>query len=122
MKFTLEGAPGAHLIHSYSAEGIRVGDTLMRSSCIVTADRLLEWPVPGVEALTAAHFEPLFALQPELVLLGTGKAQRFPPGGVRAAFAERRVALEPMDLGAACRTFNILLQEQRRVAAALLWT
>jgi uncharacterized protein len=65
------------------------------------------------------HLEPIFKLQPELVLLGTGARQRFAAAAIRAAFTARKIGLEAMDLGAACRTFNILVQEDRRVAAAL---
>jgi len=65
--------------------------------------------------------EPLLALQPELVLLGTGPTQRFPSAALRSAFTARGVGLEAMDLGAACRTFNILVQEERRVAAVLFF-
>ncbi len=62
---------------------------------------------------------PIFALQPDVVLLGTGAKQMFPAGAIRQAFAARKVGLEVMDLGAACRTYNILVQEERRVAAVL---
>ena len=61
----------------------------------------------------------ILALTPEVVLLGTGATQRFAPPAVRAALAQRGVGLEAMQLGAACRTFNVLVQEERRVAAAL---
>ena len=72
-----------------------------------------------VKTLSAADLEPLFALHPEVVLLGTGAKQVFPASDVRQAFAARRIGLEVMDLGAACRTYNILVQEERRVAAVL---
>ena len=65
------------------------------------------------------HLEPIFELRPELVLLGTGAQQRFAPADIRSAFATRSIGIEAMDLGAACRTFNILVQEERRVAAVL---
>ena len=70
--------------------------------------------------LTESHLEAIFALAPQLVLLGTGATQKFPATNIRAAFAQRRIGLEVMDVGAACRTFNLLVQEGRRVAAALL--
>lgn len=83
----------------------------------VTAD----WRPVDVDDLREADLEPIFALKPELVLLGTGNKQRFPSIAVRGAFAKRGLALETMDFGAACRTFNILVQEERRVCAALLF-
>src|SRR5262249_19143992 len=111
---------GLNLIRAYSATGIRVGDRELHTSCIVTADQFLPWEPASFAELRTDQLEKIFALAPEVVLLGTGMTQRFAPPEIRAAFAARKVALEAMDLGAACRTFNILVQEERRVAAALL--
>ena len=84
------------------------------------ADALIaNWPPACVNELQLNHLETLFELRPELVLLGTGARQQFAPAPIRAAFTTQRIGLEAMDLGAACRTFNILVQEDRRVAAAL---
>jgi uncharacterized protein len=80
---------------------------------------IADWEPRNFAELQAAHLEKILELKPELVLLGTGPTQRFPPVGIRAALATRGVGLEIMDLGAACRTFNILVQEERRVAAGL---
>jgi uncharacterized protein len=120
MKFTLEGASRANLIRGYSPQEIRIGEQRLTASCIVTADTLIaDWEPRSFAELQAEHLEKILALKPELVLLGTGPTQRFPPANVRAALAARGVGLEIMDLGAACRTFNILVQEERRVAAGL---
>ena len=120
MKFTLENSSNVNVIRSYSPEELRIGEHSIRSSCIVMANALIaNWPPASLDDLQLNHLEPIFELRPELVLLGTGTRQRFAPAPIRAAFAERRIGLEAMDLGAACRTFNILVQEDRRVAAAL---
>jgi uncharacterized protein len=120
MKFTLDSRDDINLIRGYAPGEIHIGEQLARAPCIVTADRLiLDWAARDVATLTAAQLAPLFALQPELVLLGTGPKQTFPASAVRQAFAARNVGLEVMDLGAACRTYNILVQEERRVAAVL---
>ncbi|TLY61239.1 MAG: hypothetical protein E6K49_01345 [Gammaproteobacteria bacterium] len=122
MKFTLESSSRVNLIRAYSAAEVRVGEQSVRRSCIVTADALItDWEPLSFAEFSAAHLEPLLALQPELVLLGTGPTQRFPSAALRSAFTARGVGLEAMDLGAACRTFNILVQEERRVAAALFF-
>ncbi len=121
MKFTLEGNSGVHLVRSYAAGEIRIGERVLRSSCIVTADTLIEnWEPSTLADLQPAHLDKIFALAPEVVLLGTGMSQGFPSAAVRAAFTERRIGLEAMDLGAACRTYNVLVGEERKVAAALL--
>jgi uncharacterized protein len=120
MKFTLEASSRVNLIRAYSPQEIRVGEQRLRASCIVTADALIsDWEPASFADLAPSHLEAILALKPELVLLGTGATQRFPPGSIRTAFTARGVGLEVMDLGAACRTFNILVQEERKVAAAL---
>jgi uncharacterized protein len=120
VQFTLEPPSQANLIRSYSASELRIGAQRITGSCIVSASVLISpWEPQSFADLTVAHLEALFALEPELALLSTGPTQRFASQEVRAAFALRRVGLEVMELGAACRTFNVLVQEERRVAAAL---
>jgi uncharacterized protein len=120
MKFTLESSSRVNLVRAYSRAELWIGEEHVRSSCIVAADRLLtDWPPTQLEALKLEHLQAIFELEPEVVLLGTGERQRFPPSDIRAAFAARRVGLEVMDLGAACRTYNILVQEERHAVAAL---
>jgi uncharacterized protein len=120
MKFTLEGDSNLNVIRSYSADEIRVGEHVIRSSCLIAADVLVaQWPPATLDELRVNHLEPIFELRPELVLLGTGTRHRFAPPEIRAAFSSRGVGIDAMELGAACRTFNILVHEQRRVVAAL---
>ncbi len=120
MKLTLDSDSGANLIRSYSPSGIRIGEQLLTGTVIVTADRLISDAAPASFAeLAPQHLPVLFDLAPELVIVGTGPAQWFAPAAVRAAFAARGVGLETMELGAACRTYNVLVQEQRQVAALL---
>jgi uncharacterized protein len=120
VKFTLEAGTQAHLIRGYSDTEIRIGERSVRGSCIVTADQLLtDWGPASFAEFGHAHLATLIALAPELVILGTGMTQQFAPRALRDALAARGVGLEAMQLGAACRTFNVLVQEERRVAAAL---
>ena len=120
MKFTLDSGSAANLIRSYSPAGIHIGGQLLTRTCIVTADRLISDFAPESFAeLAPAHLAVLFELTPDLVILGTGPVQRFAPAALRVAFAARGIGLEAMELGAACRTYNVLVQEERRVAAAL---
>lgn len=120
MQLTLESSSRANWVRAYSLSELRIGEHIVRTRCIVTADELItEWEPETYSALEVAHLDRILALKPEVVLLGTGPAQRFPPTAIRSVFAGRGVGLEVMDLGAACRTFNILVQEGRRVAAAL---
>lgn len=122
MQFTLESATHINTVRAYSPQAVRIGETLVSESCLLSAERLItEWPPARFEALEPAHLEPIFALEPQVVLIGTGMQHRFAPAAVRTAFAARGIGLEVMDLGAACRTFNILVHEQRRVVAALFF-
>jgi uncharacterized protein len=78
------------------------------------------WAPVRFEDLSPEHFEAIVVHAPEVVLLGTGPTQRFPHPRLTAALAARRIGVEAMDTGAACRTYNILMTEGRKVLAALL--
>jgi uncharacterized protein len=78
------------------------------------------WEVAHFDALQAVHFEVFLAARPDVVLLGTGEIQRFPHPRLLHALALARIGVEAMDTRAACRTYNILVAEGRRVLAALL--
>jgi uncharacterized protein len=120
MKLHLEGA-ARYRIGAYAPGEVTIGETVYTSSLIVTPERLLpDWAPRGVSDLSAADFEGIAALGPEVVLLGTGRQLRFPPVAALRALIDAGIGYEVMDTGAACRTFNILLAEGRRVAAALL--
>jgi len=120
MKFTLESSSNVNLVRAYSASGIRIGELELHSSCLVTAEEVIgDWEPQRLSELSVGHLERIYALRPEVVLVGTGMSQQFAPYAIRASFAEHGIGIESMDLGAACRTFNILVQEDRRVVAAL---
>jgi uncharacterized protein len=120
MKFTLDSRTDVNLIRGYGPGEVRIGELVHHAPCIVTAQQLvLDWQVRDVPSLVVADLEAIFALKPDVVLLGTGARQIFPERAIRRAFVEHKVGLEVMDLGAACRTYNILVQEERRVAAVL---
>ncbi|MEY4208190.1 MAG: hypothetical protein RLZZ20_1342 [Pseudomonadota bacterium] len=78
------------------------------------------WPVTSFESLQPAHFDAVADTNPDLVILGTGERQRFVPHRLLSALMSRRIGLECMDNRAACRTYNILMAEGRKVALALI--
>ena len=121
MKFIQHTPPGINLIRRYSADSITIGDETLRTSFIVGATTLIRaWPPQDVESLTTQHLEAIWELKPELVVLATGARQQFPRAAMRAEFATRKIGIEVMEIGAACRTYNVLLSEERRVLAAVL--
>ncbi len=120
MKFTQHRAEGANLIRRYGADFIQIGEQEIRASCIVSADTLIGWSPRAVEEVTVESLAALFERQPEVVVLSTGATQKFPRAALRAEFAARRIGLEVMEIGAACRTYNVLVSEERKVLAAVL--
>ena len=89
---------------------------------IVTPEQILPWSAASFDALTEADLAACLELNPEILLLGTGPKQRFPHPRLTRALMEKRIGVEAMDLQAACRTYNILMAEERRVVAALLFS
>src|SRR5512134_1446908 len=119
MKFTQQRPDGINLIRRYGADFIAIGENEIRESCIVSANSFSAWAPRSVEELNAEHLAPLFALKPEVVVLSTGARQIFPRAALRAEFATRRIGLEVMEIGAACRTYNVLVGEERHVLLAI---
>ncbi|MFE3971124.1 Mth938-like domain-containing protein [Stenotrophomonas sp. YIM B13575] len=111
----------AYSLRAADGRSARVNDRVLGNSFFLTPDQLVEqWPVTDVAALQVADLEPILALKPALILLGTGERQVFPPAVVMAACLSRGIGLEVMNNPAAARTFNILAGEGRKVAAAFI--
>jgi len=122
MKLQLTRPMGTgNLITGYGDGHVLVNGERYTGSLLLTADECLPWAAASFDALALAHFEPLVALGPDLVLLGTGARLRFPAAALTAPLVHAAIGLEVMDLRAACRTYNVLRAEERRVAAALLF-
>ena len=133
MKFSLESGAG-YSIRSYREGQVEVialanipsdsmgGDSvILSSSAIITPDRLVEnWPPASNEKLTCEDLEQVLETEPELIILGTGTKLVFPRQDILQVCYQRGIGIEVMDNGAACRTYNVLLSEGRRVAAALI--
>jgi uncharacterized protein len=121
MRFTQDAGSSTNIIRSYGSGELRINAEIHRSAVIISASSVHEAPdIRGMEDLS--HLEPsrILALDPELVLLGTGQRQIFPAAAFRARFLSAGIGFEVMDTGAACRTFNVLVGEQRRVVALLM--
>jgi uncharacterized protein len=122
MKFHLTRSDGRNLVTAYGPGFVAINGAQHRSSVIVTADQVLPWDVDDPRALTEAVFARLAALPVEILLLGTGARLSFPHPQLTQPVRDAAIGLEVMDTPAACRTYNILLAEDRRVAAALMVT
>ncbi len=108
-------------ITSYSATTIQVNETVYRDSLLLSANEMhTAWPVRSLQQVDEQSLAPIFAQEPAVVLLGTGERQEFPEARIFGLFGERGIGLEVMDNGALCRTFNILVAEDRAVVAAVI--
>jgi uncharacterized protein len=113
---------GRQVVEGYGPGRFRIGGQVYECAVLVLPTKTLAWPVATLEQVTFESLEPVVAQarEVELLLLGTGRRLQPPPAGLRAALKQAGIALEPMDSGAACRTYNVLMAEGRLVAAALL--
>ena len=121
MQFHRDTTADENLITGYGAEGIRIGTDILERPCIVAPDTVIEaWAVDDIATLTSERLQPAVKLQPELILLGTGQRLCFPDASVTRDIVALGIGFEVMDTAAACRTYNVLVHEGRRVVAALL--
>ena len=121
MKLHVSGPGSRNAITGYGDGYVLVNGQRRESSLIVLPDRIIDWAAAAFDRLSPESFIFLKDQQPEIVLLGTGPQQRFPHPRLTQPLAAAGIGLEVMDLKAACRTYNILVAEERKVAAALLF-
>ncbi len=122
MKLTDEGTAGANTIRSYAPDEIRIGEVVLKRSALVSATQIVaDWRPRAIEDLDVADLDAIVALEPEIVVLGVGERQKFPRPEWTAALLARGIGCEVMVTGAACRTYNVLVSEDRRVVLALLF-
>ena len=108
-------------VTGYDDSGVEINAAPFRHSLIVMPETPPRaWDVSRFEDLTEAHFAQIEADLPDVVILGTGERQRFVHPGLIAGLAARRIGVECMDSKAACRTYNILMGEGRKVTLALI--
>ncbi|MEJ2694728.1 MAG: Mth938-like domain-containing protein [Candidatus Thiodiazotropha sp.] len=120
MKFILDNSSGGYTIQRYDPGEIVIDERIYRESLILLPNQVIaDWSPASVDDLSTEHFQQLAELAPEIVLLGTGRGQHFPLPALSQPLMQQRIGLEVMDTAAACRTYNILMAEGRRVAAAL---
>ena len=121
MKLHLTQSEGNQLITAYESGTISINHQRYTQSLIVLPTEIIsDWHVTAFDALDSAHFERLASLSPEVVLLGTGEKHRFIHPLLIQTLTTKNIPVECMTTDAACRTYNILMSEGRKVAAALI--
>ncbi|MGD8378579.1 MAG: Mth938-like domain-containing protein [Gammaproteobacteria bacterium] len=114
-------SPDVHVIRAYEPGRITINEHVITTSVVVTPDAIHRDLLPeAFSGMTLEHFQRLLEFDPEVLLFGTGSALRFPEQTVMQYMMRHGVGFEVMDTPAACRTYNILMGEDRRVVAAML--
>ena len=114
-------SPERNTIRSYTDTSITIGNTVYPHSVIISREILIaDWPVRSIQALNETNLETLLALQPDLIIIGHQQPGIQIPLTIISYLSTRRVGIECMSIGAACRTFNLLLSEQRLVVAGII--
>src|SRR5262245_592158 len=115
-------ATAPHVIDAYGGGGFRVDSESIRGSVIVLPERVVAWDATDIAGVTLESLQPVIdaAGEVEILLIGTGARFALVPSALRQGLTEKGIAADAMDTGAACRTYNILRAEGRRVAAALI--
>lgn len=120
MQLHLDQSGNVNVIVGYSPGQLKLKDRTFDQPVIVTADQLVPWSLESQQDLEVHSLEEVLALKSDLILLGTGTSLRFPKQEVMASVLGHGIGFEVMDTSAACRTYNILVMEGRKVAAALI--
>ncbi|AKQ33729.1 Mth938-like domain-containing protein [Candidatus Coxiella mudrowiae] len=121
MVLTEDAGIGNYHIRAYDAESVTINKTLYTSSMIVSPYKLIpNWEPKSLEDLKPEHFQTLLSLNPEVVIFGTGKKFIFPPKEKLMPLLQKRIGIESMDTGGACRTYAALMSEGRKIVAALI--
>lgn len=121
MKLQLANLGETKLFTGYASDHVAVNRERFDTSIVVRAEEVRsDWLVSNFDALTEASFEYFLTLQPEVILLGTGAQQRFVHPRLYRALTNAGIGVECMDTPAACRTYNILVEEDRKVVAAIM--
>ena len=122
MQLNLERPDYAWFLRGADGEQALVNDRRLRASFVIAPDTLIEdWPVFDAKSMAPADLEPLLALNPELLVLGTGAVQVFPPAAVMGACLSRGIGIEVMTNAAAARTFSVLAGEGRQIVAGFIF-
>lgn len=121
MKFHLIQSDNKNLITGYDSNWVEVNQERYHSSLIMTPNQLLlEWPVKSIKDIKENSFEAIESLNIEIILLGTGNIQEHLEPKILEYFSKKNMAVECMNNQSACRTYNILANEERKVLLALM--
>jgi len=121
MQLTLHATGDIYLIQGFDQQGLKIRDAYYQPSLILSPSKIdPDWPGPSIDQLNAETAQELIALEPEIIILGSGSSIQFPPIEFSGSLLNHGIGLETMDNPAACRTYNVLATEGRAVLLVLL--
>lgn len=121
MKLSEDYTDGSYVIRAYTNSAVTINNHEYHNSLLVANHTLQpDWPVQQIDQITPQHWQQILELQPQVIIIGTGERIHFPHPSTYAAVIERGIGVEFMDSMAACRTYNILLSEDRSVVAGII--
>ncbi|MCW8854464.1 MAG: Mth938-like domain-containing protein [Gammaproteobacteria bacterium] len=121
MKFSEDFNSGSQVIDRYDDNSITINEKMFTQSLIVSNFQIIEnWPVSEINDLSNQSLQAILELQPEVIIIGTGKQILFPRPENYSSIINMGIGIEFMNTGAACRTYNVLLSEDRKVAAGII--
>lgn len=120
MHLNLE-TPDKHAIQSYGISEIKIDDVVYQQNIVVSRQQILtDWQIKSIKELNIDSLNILIAQKPEIIIIGHHESGRFPPASTMAFLSQNKIGFEYMSIGAACRTYNILLGEQREVVLGII--
>lgn len=122
MNINLEAAE-PHAVQAYSDNQVQINSIIYERSLIVSKEEIIaDLSIQDIQAIDESYLQLLLQLKPELVIIGHGNSGKFPPFAIVSQLSQQRIGIECMSIGAACRTYNVLLNEQRAVVAGFIFT
>ena len=113
--------PDQQSIQAYSNSEIKINSIIYSKSLIVSREQIiLDWDIRLISDLSETLLEPILNQQPEVIIIGHNESGKRPPFSIHAFLSQHRIGLECMSIGAASRTFNVLLSEERAVVAGFI--
>lgn len=121
MELHLDTGDAHYQIKAYGSDFVQINQKKIFNSLVVSPHQLIDpWPPQKINDLNPAHLKVILELNPKIVLLGSGENLAFPHPQLLEVFYQKKIGIEVMNNGAACRTYTVLMSEGRKVAAALL--
>lgn len=121
MQINLESTD-KHSIQAYSETELHIDSQSYQANLVVSSQEIIQdWPIKALKDLDEKLLQPLLKHKPEIIIIGHNQQGQFPPFSVRQSLSRQRIGLESMSIGAACRTFNVLLSEGRYVVLGIIF-